>query len=245
MCSLGDIRARSSRPLQGKPKLCTIRREGKRWIASVLCDIGLAPEKRTVSSFVGVDVGVAALATLSDGQVIENPRWTRKHEARIAAANRRLALKQRRSKNRIRAKEQLRRAHQLAANSRRNFTHHISKWLVSKYDLIAFEKLNIAGLAQGRLSKSILDAAWGELVYQITYKAEKAGKWAIPVNPKGTSIRCSQCGVDVRKTLAERQHVCECGASLGRDHNAALNILALGKSAAGMWPSKLTSELCV
>jgi putative transposase len=104
---------------------------------------------------------------------------------------------------------------------------------VSHYDLIAFEKLNIKGMAQGRLAKSILDAAWAELIWQITYKAEKAGKWAIPVNPRGTSIRCSQCGANVYKTLADRQHICECGASLGRDHNAALNILALGQSAVG------------
>ncbi len=236
--NLGDIRAKGSRPLEGKPKLCTIKRDGKRWIARVVCDIGPAPEKRAVSSFVGIDVGISALATLSDGHVIENPRWTRKHEVRIAAANRRLARKQRRSKNRIAARELFRRAHQRAADARRNFTHHVSKWLVSNYDLIAFEKLNIQGMVRGTFAKSILDAAWGELIWQISYKAESAGRWAIPVNPRGTSIRCSQCGADVRKALPDRQHVCDCGASLGRDHNAALNILALGKSVAGFAPSK-------
>jgi putative transposase len=218
--------------------MCTVKRDGKRWTASVVCDIGQAPEKQAVSRAVGIDVGIAALATLSDGQIIENPRWTRKHEMRIATANRKLALKQKRSKNRLRAREALRRVHQRAANARRNFTHHASKWLVSNYDLIAFEKLNIQGMAQSRLAKSILDAAWAELIWQISYKAESAGRWAIPVNPRGTSIRCSSCGADVPKTLADRQHICVCGTSLDRDHNAALNILALGQSAVREIPAE-------
>lgn len=228
---IGDIRAKGSRSLEGKPKLCTVKRAGKKWIASVACDIGPAPEKRTVSSFVGIDVGVSALATLSDGSVIENPRWTRKHEFRIAAANRALARKQKRSKNRIKAREILRRAHQHAADARRNYSHHASKYLISNYDLIAFEKLNIQGMVRSTFAKSIYDAAWRQLIWQITYKAEKAGKWAIPVNPRGTSICCSGCGARVEKTLADRQHICGCGVNLDRDHNAALNILALGQSA--------------
>lgn len=241
--NLGDIRAKGSRPLGGKPKLCTIKRNGKRWIARVVCDIGPAPEKRAVSTSIGIDLGISALVTLSDGRVIENPRWAMKYEARIAAAGRKLAHKQRRSKNRIKALELFRRAHQRATDARRNFTHHVSKWLVSNYDLIAFEKLNIKGMVCGRLAKSILDAAWAELIWQVTYKAEYAGKWAIPVNPSGTSTRCSQCGADVRKTLADRQHVCECGASLGRDHNAAINVLSLGKRLAGLPPSKYLQGL--
>jgi putative transposase len=231
--NVADIRARGGRPIQGKPKLCTVKRDGKRWTANVVCDIGEAPEKVAVSRAVGIDVGLANFVTLSDGQSIDNPRWTRKHEARIAAANRALARKQRRSKNRIAARGVLRRAHQRASDARKNFCHHASKWLVFNYDLIAFEKLNIKGMVRSNLAKSILDAAWAQLLYQISYKAEKAGRYAIAVNPRGTSIRCSACGVDVRKTLADRRHICECGANLDRDHNAAINIKALGISAAG------------
>lgn len=109
--------------------------------------------------------------------------------------------------------------------------------MVDCYDLIAYEDLNIKGMVRSNLAKSILDVAWGELVWQLSYKAESAGRWAIPVNPKGTSIRCSACGADVPKTLAMRRHECSCGASLGRDHNAAINVLALGMSAAGLQPA--------
>lgn len=230
--NVGDIRARGGRSIQGRAKLCSIKRDGKRWAASVVCDIGPAPEKQPVSRPIGIDVGLTNFITLSDGTAIDNPRWTRKHASRIAAANQKVARKQRWSKNRLRAKESLRRVHQRAANARRNFTHHVSNRLVADYDLIAFEKLTIKGMVHGSLAKSILDAAWAELVWQIAYKAENAGKRAIPVNPRGTSIRCSQCGANVRKTLADRRHVCACGASLDRDHNAALNVLALGMSAA-------------
>jgi putative transposase len=237
--NVGWFKFKSSRPVQGIPRTATIKRCGKKWAVRLVCYIGHAPEKRTVSSAVGIDVGIAALATLSDGQVIENPRWTREHEARIAAAGRNLALKQRRSKNRIRAREVLRRAHQRAADARRNYTHHASKWLISNYDLIAFENLNIQGMAQSRLAKSILDAAWAELIWQITYKAENAGKWAIPVNPWGTSIRCSGCGEPVPKTLADRRHICgACGVSLNRDHNAAINVLRLGEALRAAKPSE-------
>lgn len=233
--NVGDIRARGGRPIQGRAKLCTVKRDGKRWTASVVCDIGPAPEKVAVSRAVGIDVGLTTLATLSDGTEIQNPRWTRKHEVRIAAANRALARKKRGSHNRIKAREALRRADQRAANARLNYIHHASKWLVSNYDLIAYEDLNIQGMSQGRLAKSIMDAAWGILLYQLRYKAESAGTHVIAVNPRGTSQRCSGCGETVKKTLWQRTHSCpHCGLELGRDANASRNILALGISVAGV-----------
>lgn len=236
--NVGDIRARGGRGIEGRAKVCSIKRDGKRWIASVVCDIGEVPAKCVVSNPVGIDVGLTTLATLSDGTEVENPRWVRKHETRIAAANRALARKQRRSKNRIRAREALRRAHQRAANARLNYIHHTSKWLVENYDLIAYEDLKIKNMVRSNLAKSIMDAAWGLLIWCVSYKAEKAGRWAVPVNPRGTSQKCSDCGRIVPKDLSVRVHSCECGLVLGRDHNAGINICALGISAAGLAPSQ-------
>lgn len=217
----------------GNPRTATVKRVGKKWLIRLVCDIGHSPEKNSVSRPIGIDLGLTNLATLSDGTCIENPRWTRKHAARIAAASRKLTLKQHRSKNRIRAREVLRRAHQRASDARKNYLHHVSKWLVGNYDLIAYEDLKIRNMVRSNLAKSIHDAAWGQLIWQITYKAESAGKWAVPVNPRGTSQNCSGCGVKVPKTLKQREHSCACGLVLDRDHNAGLNILALGMSAAG------------
>jgi putative transposase len=227
---LGPMRFRAHREVQGKPKQIIVVCKGGRWEARVVCDIGPAPAKRVVERAVGIDVGLTTLATLSDGMEIENPRWTKRCEDKIAKASRNLARKKRGSKNRLKAKEALRRAHQRAANLRSNYLHHVSKWLVANYDLIAYEKLNIGAMAHGRLAKSIMDAAWGQLLYDLNYKAEEAGVHVIAVNPSGTSQRCSGCGATVKKTLAEREHRCECGLTLGRDHNAALNILTLGRS---------------
>lgn len=242
--NVGDIRMRGGRPIEGMVKTATIKRDGKRWMASVVCDLGPAPEKCAVLRPVGIDVGLTSLATLSDGTIIENQRWTRKHERRIAEANRVLARKQRRSKNRLMAREVLRRAQQRAADARKNYLHHASKWLVANYDLIAHEDLKIANMAKGSFGKSILDAAWGLLIWQLTYKAEKAGRWVVPVNPRGTSQTCSGCGERVSKELSQRTHDCpHCGLVLGRDHNAGLNILALGMSAAGLEPSEYVRDL--
>jgi putative transposase len=233
--NVGDIRAKGGRLITGKAKLCSVKREGKRWVASVVCDIGEAPPKKVVSRATAIDVGITTLGTLSDGQEIQNPRWTKQHEHRIAAKNRALATKERGSNNRLKAKEALRRAHQAASNARLNYIHHVSKWLVANYDLIAHEDLSIKGMSQGRLAKSIMDAAWGILLYQLTYKAESAGVHVVAINPRGTSQRCSNCGVRVNKTLSQRVHSCpNCGLELGRDHNAASNILQLGMSALGM-----------
>jgi putative transposase len=233
--NFGGIRFRTGRTLQGKPRTATIKRNGKKWEARIVCDIGPAPEKSVVSNPIGIDLGLTNFAALSDGTVIDNPHWTRRYEDRITRANKALALKKKGSRNRKRAVFVLREAHRRAADARHNFTHHVSKWLISNFDLIAYEKLNIAGMVRGNLAKSILDAAWGELIWQLTYKAEEAGKWAVPVNPRNTTINCSGCGEKVPKTLAQRTHSCPvCGLTLDRDHNAAINILALGKSAAGV-----------
>lgn len=238
--NLGSIRFKTSRPLIGTPKTATvIHKRGKRWIALVGCDVGVSPEKLPVAKAVGIDVGITALATLSDGTIIKNPRWLRQHENRIASAARSLSRKQKGSNNRLRAKIALGRAYERARNARDNYIHHVSKWIVSEYDLIAFEKLRISNMVHSKLAKSILDAAWGKLIWQISYKAESAGRWAVPVNPRGTSIRCSNCGIAVPKTLRDRRHDCpQCGFVASRDHNAALNILGLGESLAGTSSSK-------
>jgi putative transposase len=242
VCKLGSVRFRAHRELRGLPKHCIIKRLGTKWQVSIVCEQGPIPEKRPVRTAVGVDVGLSTFATLSDGRQIPNPRWTRHAAQEIAEKNRALARKKRGSRNRQKAKQALRRAHQRIEDRRRNFCHHVSKALVDSYDLIAFEALKIPGMLEGNLSKSILDAAWATLLWQITYKAEGAGKWAVPVDPRGTTQRCSGCGETVHKTLSNRVHSCPCcGLVLDRDHNASMNILQAGRACAGLAPQKSSS----
>lgn len=228
---LGGFRFKAQRRMRGEPKELRIKRVGGTWQCGFVCDIGQAPEKNAVSRAVGIDVGLTTLATLSDGGEIPNPRWTRQEADRLAAAGRSLSRKIRGSANRAKSRERLRRCHQRIAGKRCAYLHGVSSGLVKRYDLIAFEDLKIRNMIQSTMAKSIMDAAWGELIWQVKYKAESAGTWAVPVNPRGTSQRCSGCGTVVKKALSERTHTCpECGLVLGRDHNAALNILRLGTS---------------
>lgn len=231
LSKLGDFRFKMHRKMVGIPKHCIIKRLVTKWQISIVCKQGSVPDKLPVRRAVGIDVGLTTFATLSDGTEVPNPRWTKQSESEVAACSRALARKKRGSKNRRKAKERLRRAHQCVVNRRLNFCHHVSKQLVSTYDLIAFEKLNIQPMAQGRLAKGIMDAAWGMLLFQLTYKSAEDGKWAVAVNPRGTTQRCSGCGETVHKTLSQRTHSCpHCGLILGRDLNAAHNVLQAGRA---------------
>jgi putative transposase len=240
---LGTFRTKTKCKIKGQPLEIRVKRCGNKWQAQVVCDIGPAPKKIAVGNAIGIDLGLTSLALLSDGTEIANPRWTRQEEDRLADANRVLSLKKRGSRNRIKARERLRRVHQRIAGLRSNYLTGVANQLVSAYDLIAHEDLKIRNMVRSKLAKSITDAAWGQLVQKLNSQAECAGKWVIPVNPRGTTINCSGCGERVPKTLAQRQHDCpKCGLSLGRDHNAALNILRLGESLASKQNCVLATE---
>jgi putative transposase len=236
---LGGFKFKLHRPVRGTPQHVTVVRSGRRWRVGIVCELGAAPAKRTVSRSVGIDVGLKQFAVLSDGAVIDNPRFLRTSEAELARAQRALSRKRCGSANRRRARQRVARCYERIANRRANFCHHVSKRLVVGYDLIAFEDLNIKGMAGSNLAKSIHDAAWGFVIRQLIYKAEGAGRWAIPVNPRGTTQRCARCAALVPKELGERVHRCACGFVASRDHNAALNVLALGRSAAGLHPTEV------
>ena len=227
---VGRVKFTAHQLVVGESKKILVKRQGRKWIARVVCDIGSAPPKQPVSSPIGVDLGLTSFAVFSNGDEIKNPRFAKKAEQRITNANRALARKLRGSKNRLRAKERLRREHQRVADARKNFCHHASKAVLAKYDLVAHEALNIADMAEKRFGKSIMDAAWGLFLFQLTYKAESAGRWVVPVNPRNTTKQCSSCGELVEKKIFERTHSCKCGLVMGRDHNAAVNILRLGRS---------------
>ena len=93
------------------------------------------------------------------------------------------------------------------------------------YGPITVEDLNVKGLAGSMLAKSVHDSGWGQFISILSSKAECAGRTFVKVNPAGTTQDCSTCGDHVPKTLSERWHSCACGLSVGRDLNAALNIL--------------------
>lgn len=220
----GDIKAKIHRQLEGTPKRLTLKREGKKWFASFLVELEAEPLP-TSTAAIGIDVGLARFATLSDGRTIDNPRHFRAAQQALRLAQRRMGRRKAGSARRRKAAARVRAIHVRTRNQRADFHHKLARELVNKYGLIAVEHLNVKGLARGILAKSVNDAGWTSFIDKLTYKAESAGRELVKVNPRGTSQTCI-CGAHVSKRLSEREHVCPaCGLIADRDHVSAQVIL--------------------
>ncbi len=228
---LGMVRFHKYREFRGEVKLVRIGRSARGWYISFVCDVGAAPEKTPVRSAVGVDLGLEAFATLSNGDRVENPRFFRAGEEVLARRQQSLARKRRGSNGRREAKRLVARAHERVRNQRLDFARKLAGALFERFDLVAHEDLEIARMVRsmnGHFAKSIKDASWGQFLGCLALKAENAGKHCVAVDPRGTSQACPACGVVAKKELGERQHRCPCGFSAHRDHAAAQVILGRG-----------------
>jgi len=172
---------------------------------------------------VGIDLGLKALATTSDGEVIENPRHLAQYAEKLAVAQR--------AKNKRRAAA----IHFKIGNCRRDHHHKVSTRLAREYAFIAVGDVNAKRLAKTRMAKSVLDAGWSSFRNMLRYKAAHF----VEVDERFTTQTCSSCGALPPERprgiagLGIRAWDCSaCGASHDRDVNAALNILALGRSVA-------------
>jgi putative transposase len=230
------------RPIEGTIKTLRVVRQSDGWYACFACEVEPQPLPATHAE-VGLDVGLHRLLTTSDGAQVENPRWYRNEQKRLRVLQRRMSRRIMFGRNWSKAVQAVQRQHQRIANRRKDFLNKLVNDLVSRYDRIALEDLHISNLVRNHhLSKSILDAGWSYFRQQLVSKAEYAGKLVVVVPPAYTSKTCSQCGHRFESlTLAERWVHCDCGLSLDRDHNAALNLLALGRSAwGGTWAVRAT-----
>ena len=252
LSKIGSIKVKLHRPIEGGVKTCTIKREGDCWYVVFVCEVETKVLPVSCED-VGVDLGLLHFATLSTGETIENPRFLRKGEKKLEKLQQSLARKRRGSHRRKKAVKAVTKAHRKVRNQRTDFLHKQSRELVNHYGVIVFEEVQPANMskrpkpkqdengkylpngarAKGGLNKSINDAGWTLFVSMCTYKAENAGRTVLQVNPRYTSQVCSGCGTVKKKDLSERWHSCECGTELDRDHNAALNILRLGRSQLG------------
>ena len=248
LSKIGRIAVRWSRPLEGTPKTVTISREADGWYACFSCaDVPIQPLPLTGQE-TGIDLGLESFATLADGDPLENPRIFRVWEMRLKRAQRRVSRRVKGSHRRRKAVKLLAKAHQKVRRARQDFHHKTALALVRQYDTICHEDLQPANMVKNhQLAKSISDAGWGAFLSILSFKAAYAGKAVIAVPPAYTSQACSGCGVLVHKGLSARWHECpECGTSLHRDHNAALNILKRGRELAvgpGMAPQARTQPV--
>jgi len=243
---IGHVRVHQHRPVRGRVKTISVKREGRRWYVILACDDVPAEPLPATGAVVGLDMGVASLVTTSDGEHLANPRHLAATADRLAAAQRDLARKKRGSKRRLKAVARVAALHAKVRRQRLDHAHKAALDLVRNYDVIVHEDLRIANMTRsasgtidnpGRnvaqksgLNRSILDAGWGVFLRVLAYKAESAGRELIAVNPANTSRTCARCGhCAAENRVTQAEFACTaCGHTAHADVNAAENILRAG-----------------
>lgn len=189
-----------------------------RWYINLPVEVECA--ETAPAEVVGIDLGLKDLATLSDGTKVENPRWYRVMEQKLATA-------QRASK-----KRKVKAIHSKIANQRKDFLHKASTAIASNNGIIVVGNVSSSKLSQTKKAKSVLDAGWSTFRNQLLYKSIRNGSKYVEVSEAFTTQACSQCGsIEGPKGLSGlgiREWTCSCGATHDRDTNAATNILRRG-----------------
>jgi putative transposase len=212
----------------------TVSRRAGHWYASLTVE--REPTVTTVpkGGAVGVDLGVKSLATLSDGTVVPNPRALGTRLKALGKAQQALSRKVKGSARREKAKERVAKLHARVADVRADAINKVTTMIASNYSVVCIEDLNVAGMMKNRhLARSVGDAALGEFRRQLEYKtARNGGVLRVVDRWFPSSKTCSNCGtVKAKLSLSERTFNCDdCGASMGRDLNAAINIEVAGSA---------------
>lgn len=243
----GEVKVKWHRKLPSKPKSAILTRQNGKWFISFQVMVEAAAERS--GETIGIDVGLASLVALSNGEVIERPNWTKRAAKGLRLRQRALARCKLGSKRRTKVRDRAAVYRRKVSNCRRDTLHKLSINLVSRFSGIAVENLNIRGLAKGMLAREVNDAAWAQLISMLNYKAARAGGLIVRIDPRGTSQTCPECGAIKTKTLRERTHRCECGCVLDRDVAAAMVIhqrafrmeRAVGRQASGL-PHSLSEK---
>lgn len=216
-------------------------------------NLSLGPSEVKIA--IGIDLGIAKLASLSTGETISNPRFAQKVERRRKILHRRASRKKKGSAKRHNAYQRLARLENKIVNQRTDYQWKLANSLTRSADLLVFEDLNIRGMsarckpkqdengkfirngaaAKAGLNKAILDASWSELKRKVRVVSEKAGVFFLEINPRYTSQKCSCCGY-ISPTNRERERfLCEvCDYLADADVQAAINIRERGLKQLGI-----------
>ncbi|QTR46626.1 transposase [Thiothrix litoralis] len=258
----GWIRYRNSRDVLGELRNVTVSSKDSKWFVSIQTlrqaqgiaqrEVELPTSQATTSTCaersrsIGIDLGIARFATLSDGTYIEPLNSFKAKAAKLAKYQRRMAHKQKFSKNWKKAKANVQKIHTQIANTRRDFLHKATTTLSQNHAFVFIEDLQVrnmsksaAGTAENPgknvaqksgLNKAILDQGWGEFRRQLDYKMAWKGGMLFAVPPHYTSQECPEChhvSADNRQTQAK--FVCvQCHYENNADHVGAINIKERG-----------------
>ena len=229
---IGTLKVKYHRTFVGTTKSATvIRKSTGRYFLSIVVKDGRKPPQPAdpiPDQTVGIDMGLSHYAVLSTGEKVENPKYLRNAQTRLAVLQRRLDRKQKGSRNRNKARLKVARRHQKIADQRKDFQHQLSSRLVRENQALAVESLKVDGMVKNHsLARAISDAGWGTFLSMLAYKCRAAGKTLLKIGVfEPSSKTCSVCGY--RKadlTLKDREWTCpDCGTTHDRDLNAAVNI---------------------
>lgn len=247
---IGLIKINYHRDIEGKVKQVHIKRNllGE-WFVIFVCEVEKELLPKTSKS-IGIDLGINHIVHYSNNRYKKLPDDFKDYEKRIVKTQKKLSdnltnikkssKKPKRLLKLQKEREKLlrvKRKQQKKLNNKKDyFIHCLSKRIVNKYDTIVMEDLNIKQMMDRKLydgkkslRRNIAKSSWNQLQQYISYKAEKAGRKLILVNPHNTSRLCSNCGCINNLLLKDRIYKCkECGFSTKRDHNAAINIKKIG-----------------
>ncbi|NMG06729.1 RNA-guided endonuclease TnpB family protein [Brasilonema sp. UFV-L1] len=214
------------------------------YYAQFAIDVDIRIESQPTKEMVGIDLGLKYFIADDKGNVEPSPQFYRKSEKQLNRAHRKKSKKydpkkkkahEPQSVNYHKARERYARKHLRVSRQRKEYCKRVAYSVIQSNDLVAYEDLNVKGLARNRhLAKSISDAGWSTFRAWLEYFGHKYGKVTIAVPPHNTSQNCSNCGKKVKKSLSTRTHACpHCGFVEDRDVNAAINILQKGLSTVG------------
>lgn len=222
----GVVKMREQLRFGGRTLSATVSRMADGWYVAVLAETNDRLSGPLDRGTVGVDLGVKTLATLSTGEVIPALKPHRAAHKRLVRMSRSLSRKRKGSSNRAKAKTKLARLHQCIANIRTDALHKLTTKLATEFGVIAIEDLNVSGMLKNHcLARSIADAGFSEFCRQVVYKSAMTGaKVHIVDRFFPSSKTCSECGTIHPMKLSNRTMVCDCGNTMDRDLNAAMNL---------------------
>jgi putative transposase len=243
---LGWLRYRNSRDVPGDVKNATVSGKNGKWYVSIQTERKVETLVHSSTSIIGIDMGIARFATLSDGSYFAPLNSFKRQEQALVKAQRAMSRKQKFSNNWKKAKANVQKIHARIGNARRDYLHKATTTISQNHAMVCIEDLQVRNLsksasgttetpgknvkAKSGLNKAILDQGWYEFRRQLDYKLEWNGGQLIAVPPRNTSRTCPCCGhvsADNRKTQA--QFLCvECGFEENADVVGAINVLRAG-----------------
>ena len=232
---IGWVKMREALRFDGKIKSAVVSRTADRWFVSLSVEIEHIPPIRENQAVVGVDLGIKALATLSDDTPpIANPKALGQKLKQLKRLSRSLSRKVKGSANRLKAKAKIAKLHARIANIRVDALHKLTTDLVRRFDVIGIEDLNVRGMMANRhLARAVADVGMSEFRRQLTYKSAMCGARIVMVDRWfPSSKRCSACGyINANLTLSDREWSCEkCSVIHARDRNSAINLRLVAES---------------